>query len=102
MNKGELKSYLFRNGWRDSKYIPDRYKDKSMLYKSWADAGKPESGVYEKEGITSKRIKLLKTSIRLEVRCIGGWKRVASVRYEDLEFVDGTGILYDKSKPKGL
>lgn len=88
MNKEELKSYLFRNGWRDTKWMPDRYEGKSVIYKNWVDAGKPESGIYEKVSdgvIPSKRIKLLKTSVRLEVRGITGWKKVGLVYYKNLE-----------------
>ena len=85
MDKEELKSYLFRNGWRDTKWLPESYKGRSLIYKFWIDAGKPESGIYEKEPIPIRRLKLLKTSIRLEIRVGRKWIRFGSIHYSDLE-----------------
>ena len=97
MIKAELKSYLFRNGWRDSKWIPDSYKGKSIVYKNWVDEGKPESGIYEKVSdgvIPFKRIKLLKTSMRLEIRGVTGWKKAELIYYKDLRLDSKTDRLY--------
>jgi len=71
MNKKELELYLIRKGWRK------------------------EHAVYEKEPIPLRRLKLLKTSVRLEVWTVGSkWKKVALVPYKNLELDPETDKLY--------
>jgi len=79
MNKKELESYLIRRGWRQE-----------------------HNDVYEKEPIPLRRLKLLKTSIKLEVWTIGSkWKKVALVHYKNLELDSATDKLYvsDSNSP---
>lgn len=45
-------------------------------------------------GIPPKKIKLLKTSMRLEIRGVTGWKKVALVYYKDLEINPETSKLH--------
>ena len=72
MEKEELESYLSETGWRGD-----------------------HRGIYEKEPIPLRRLKLLKTSLRLEVWTTGSkWSKVDTFLYKDLEIDSETGKLW--------
>ena len=71
MDKKQLESYLISKGWRQER-----------------------NGIYEKEPIPLRRLKLLKTSIRFEVWAPGSkWLKHATVYYRDMEVDMETGKL---------
>ena len=80
MDKKEIKSYLTRKGWQDTKYAPP---EAVMLHKAYLESGGSE--IYEKEPVAFRRLRLLKTSIMLEMRIGKKWKKFGSFRYIDLE-----------------
>lgn len=69
MDRLEIEQYLISSGWKDE--------------------GK---GIFEKEPVPLRRVKMLKTSIRFEVRGIGKWIRVETIRYKDI-VIDSSGLL---------
>lgn len=72
MDKEQLESYLIRQGWR-----------------------RESNGVYEKEPLPLRRLKLLKTSVRFEVWAIGSkWLLRARIKYNNLEVDAETDKLY--------
>lgn len=90
MDKKEFESYLIHNGWHDTKYVPPKYE---VLHNEYL---KNDGGnVYEKDSIPFRRLKLLKTSVRLEIRSIGRnkWKKIGLAYYKDLILEPESGIL---------
>jgi len=81
MNRKEFESYLIRNGWQDTKYVPPKYK---ILHDDYLKNGSGD--IYEKDSVSFHRLKLLKTSVRLEIRSIGKnkWRKIGLIYYKDL------------------
>ena len=89
MKKEELKMFLIRKGWKDTRYAPPEAVTHHKYYLKTGG-----SGIYIKELIPFRRLKLLKTSVRVEVREFGKWDKVVLVYYKDLHLDPETDVLY--------